>query len=93
MSNHTETIEYEDLTFEVNFDYSKGDPGRMYMANGAPGYPPEHEEWDICTVMLIHPTDKDVKPVDVTDVLSDTMNDWIDGQIEDVVHTEDDGGY
>ena len=88
MSNYTTTIEYEDLSFQINFDYSPFRAGRMYMANGDPGYPDEPAELDICTVLLVHPTDKDVKPVDVTDVMSDVMNDWIDGQIEDYISEE-----
>ena len=31
-------------TFDVDFDYSTGRPGKMYMPNGDPGYPDEPAE-------------------------------------------------
>jgi len=32
---------------EVEVDYYPGDPGRRYMPNGDPGYPPEPAEIDL----------------------------------------------
>lgn len=86
MSNHTTDIYYEDLRLEVEFDYYpyyRGD-----YCDGLQVSPAEPESWEICTVKLVHPTDKDVKPVDVTDVLPDVMNDWLDGMIEDYIQGE-----
>ena len=85
MSQHSAIIYYEDLAFEVDFDYSPGDPGRMYMANGDPGYPPEPEEWDVTRVMMIYPDESAIKPVDVTSVMTQTMMDFFNEQVKEAM--------
>ena len=37
---------------QVDYTYSAGRPGKMYMPNGAPGYPDEPAEVEIVTVWL-----------------------------------------
>lgn len=50
---HPET--YDEIELLVTFAYSY-DPGRMYMPNGDPGYPPE-ESFDIEHVSLVNSND------------------------------------
>lgn len=42
-------------TVEVEYDYSPGRPGKMYMRNGDPGYPDEPPECDVVSVRLVGP--------------------------------------
>lgn len=37
----------------IDFDYTPGRPGRMYLRNGDPGYPPDPEERSINVVELM----------------------------------------
>ena len=41
-----------EMQFEIEFDYSKGLPGRMYERNGDPGYPEEPPEVEPYKVTL-----------------------------------------
>ena len=88
MSQHSTIIFYEDLAFEVDFDYSPGDPGRMYMANGDPGYPPEPEEWDVTEVRLVNSEEKKIEPIDVTSVMTQTMMDFFNEQVKEAMPDE-----
>jgi hypothetical protein len=45
-------ITYNGVTFQVEFNATPGSPGRMYMANGDPGYPDEPVEIEILSVKL-----------------------------------------
>lgn len=51
----------------VEYTYSRGRPGRMYMPNGDPGYPDEPPECDIDKVTL--------EGHDVTWLLSEKLQD------------------
>lgn len=42
---------YDDPIF-VQFNYLPSTPGRMYLSNGDPGYPPEPAEFDINAVFI-----------------------------------------
>ena len=48
----TRDITYSGVTFEVKFNATPGSPGRMYLANGDPGYPDEPPEVEILSVKL-----------------------------------------
>lgn len=37
---------------QVDYSYSPGRPGKMYMSNGDPGYPDEPAEFEIVNVYL-----------------------------------------
>lgn len=89
MSQHSAIIYYEDLTFEIDVDYSPGDPGKMYMANGDPGWPPEPEEWDVTAVRLFNPDDKKAKPVDVTSVMTNTMMDFFNEEAKEAIPNDE----
>ena len=41
-----------DVPLEITVDYTPGSPGRMYMPNGDPGYPPESPEMEIFRVLI-----------------------------------------
>lgn len=41
-----------DIEVVVEYYYSPGDPGRMYMPNGDPGYPPEPADVDFHSVTI-----------------------------------------
>jgi hypothetical protein len=56
-------------TVTLGFFYQPGSPGRMYMPNGDPGYPPDPEEFEIQEVWL--------RGVDICPILSEE-------QIEDI---------
>ena len=43
VESHQDVILYFDFTVH----YTEGDPGRMYMNNGDPGYPPEPGELEV----------------------------------------------
>jgi len=93
MSQRNAIIHYEDLSFEVDFDFTPGDPGRMYLANGDPGYPPEPPEWDVTAVRLVNPDDKKANPVDVTGVMNNQMMDYFNEQVGENIDDEPDEGY
>lgn len=67
--------EIEEFEVEIDFTYSY-DPGRMYMSNGDPGYPPE-ETADITRIY-----DKDKIPKWITD---DMIADAFDDQLSDLL--------
>lgn len=41
----------DDEPLVVEFDITPGRPGRLYLSNGDPGYPPEPAEVDIISVL------------------------------------------
>ena len=82
-------VEYEDLAFEVEFDYSPFRPGRMYMPNGDPGYPDEPAEMEITSIKMVHPKDPRVKAIETYDLMSDVMLKWFEEQVEDYINTDD----
>jgi len=61
--NHTETITYNSIEFEVTGDYLELIPATMYTANGDPGNPQEGGYIDGATIKLCD--------VDITDLLND----------------------
>lgn len=50
-AHNVKTITIE-LEVEVEFNFYPGSPGRMYMPNGDPGYPPEPDELEVLSVAL-----------------------------------------
>jgi hypothetical protein len=44
------TIELYDTEMEVNYNFIKGIPAKMYLANGDPGYPEEPAEIEILSI-------------------------------------------
>lgn len=50
--SQTRDITYNGVTFEVEFNATPGSPGRMYLANGDPGYPEEPAEIEILSIKL-----------------------------------------
>lgn len=62
----TATIDYGDLKWTVEYDYSPPVRGRQYLPNGDPGYPDEPEEIDLCGVYLAN------SGTDLLEFLSDT---------------------
>ena len=82
-------VEYEDLAFEVDYDYYPARPGVMTLPNGDPGYPPEPATMEVTGVKMVHPKDPKIKAVDVYDQLSDTMLDWFEEQVEDYINGDE----
>ena len=41
------TFKLHDVEFEISGLLHKGDPGKMYLSNGDPGYPPEGDTPEI----------------------------------------------
>ena len=89
MSNHTHTVFYEALAFEVEFDYYPESKGAREHGTGLQLEPDEPESWEICTIKIFNHKDKDAKCVDVTDCFNKTMNDWFDEQIS--THIDEEG--
>ena len=53
--SQTVTLDFGDLgehDVQVDYTYSPGRPGKMYMPNGDPGYPDEPAEVEILNVWL-----------------------------------------
>lgn len=53
--SQTTTLDFGSLgehEVEVQYTYSPGRPGKMYLRNGDPGYPPEPAEAEIIAVYL-----------------------------------------
>ena len=94
MSNHTHTVFYEALAFEVSFDYYPAERGAREKGSGVQLEPDFPESFDICTIKIFNHEDKNAKTVDVTDCFNKTMNDWFDEQVFDHIHedTEPDFG-
>ena len=88
MSNHTHTVYFEDLAFDVNFDYYPVSKGAREHGTGLQLEPDEPESWEICTIKMFNPEDKAAKKVDVSDCFNKAMNDWFDEQIEEHIHED-----
>jgi hypothetical protein len=78
MSNHTITVEYEDLTFDVEFDYTPASKGAREKGSGVQLEPDEPESWDICTIKL---RNGKIRPLDVTDWMSETMMSYFEEEV------------
>ena len=66
MSNHTIQVDYEDMTFDVNFDYYPACKGARENGSGVQLEPDEPETYDLCTVSMVHPEDKKINPTSST---------------------------
>lgn len=45
-------VDIDKLSFAVKYEYDKGHPGRMYLPNGDPGYPPEPASVSLVSISL-----------------------------------------
>lgn len=52
MTLRTVSLFYGDTELVVTGNYSLGEPGRMYLPNGDPGYPPEPPEFEIYEITI-----------------------------------------
>jgi hypothetical protein len=84
MSNHTITVKYEGLAFDVNFDYYSAIKGIREPGTGLPLEPDEPASCEIYTIAMINPNDTDIY-VDVTACLSKSMFAWFDDQVSDYI--------
>jgi hypothetical protein len=84
MSNHTITVNYDDMKFDVEFDYYPGSLARRGEA-GLPMEPDEPATWEILKISIINPDSIDVAPVDVTYSFTAPMMDYFDDQIGDYI--------
>jgi hypothetical protein len=80
MSNHTIPVDYEDLTFDVEFDYYPASKGAREKGSGVQLEPDEPESWDICTIKL---RNGKIRPLDVTDWMNDTMIGYFQWEVEE----------
>ena len=57
MSKHTGIISLmvENMQLDCHYSWSPGRPGKMYLANGDPGYPDEPGELEVTGVELVLP--------------------------------------
>lgn len=95
MSNHTIQVDYEELTFDVNFDYFGPSKGAREKGSGVQLEPDEPADWNLCAVYMVHPEGKTlsgnaVKPVDVTDCLTNAAEDIFLNAISDHLYFESD---
>ena len=83
MSHHCITVNYDWLEFEVEFDHYPASRGAREKGSGVQLEPDEPATNEITQIFCVHPTDKKVKRVDVTEQLSQEMSDYFDEQIEE----------
>ena len=81
MSNHTMRADFEDMAFDVNFDYYPASKGAREAGTGLQLEPDEQESWDICEVSMVNPDDPDIAAVDVTNCFNKSMCDWFEEQL------------
>lgn len=67
----TTTYHIDDAPFEVEFDITPGRPGKLYLRNGDPGYPPEPAEVDILSVTRAGVDILPLLPVPLFDKIAD----------------------
>ena len=84
MSNHTITVNYEGMVFDVEFDYYQGSLG-VRDKNGLQLEPDEQTSWEILKISMLNPDDDDIAPVYVTDCFGKTMSDWFEDQVGDYI--------
>jgi hypothetical protein len=66
----------------IEYNYTPYDPGRMYMSNGDPGYPPEGGEFELTAVSI--------DGSDILDLLSEEIQqELIDQYIEEGLEQDD----
>jgi DnaJ-class molecular chaperone len=70
-------LEEKEHSVEVEFDYSPGRPGRMYMPNGDPGYPEEPEELVINKIAI--------EGEDVTTTISPILKELIETKVYETI--------
>jgi hypothetical protein len=85
MSNHTIPVDYEDLTFDVEFDYYPASKGAREKGSGVQLEPDEPASWDICTIKL---RNGKIRPLDVTDWMNEIMMGYFEEEVRDVVSGE-----
>ena len=83
--------DYNTFTIKAESYLYPGDPGRRYMPNGDPGYPPSDPELDEVSVWLI-PKDKDGneqddKKVEIGELLAHHCPDLLE-RIEEQLHQD-----
>jgi len=88
MSLHDATIHYEDLTFEIQFDYYPASRGAREAGSGVQLEPDEPESWDVTEVKLVNPDVKDQIGIDVTDVMTDTMMEFFNEQAGEYINEQ-----
>ena len=76
---HTFTTYYEDIAFEVEFDYFPASKGSW--EDGVQIEPDEPACGDICYISIVNPDDSDIAAVDVTNCFSKSMCDWFEEQL------------
>ena len=82
-SNDNLELEFEDKDYRVEVNATAveyHEPGRMYLSNGDPGYPPE-DEFELKSVdatwYLITDEDENEVKVQPTKEMSSFLNDWL----------------
>jgi len=85
--SHTFTTYYEDIAFEIEFDYFPASKGSW--EGGVQIEPDEPESWEICTIKIFNDSDKNAKAVDVSDCFNKAMNDWFEEQVNDHILDND----
>jgi hypothetical protein len=70
MSHHCITVNYDWLEFEVEFDHYPASRGAREKGTGVQLEPDEPATNEITEVFMVHPTDKDINRVDVTEQIT-----------------------
>jgi hypothetical protein len=67
---------FGEYDMKVEIEYHSGRPGRWYMPNGDPGYPPEPDEIEILDVLVDGKPLEGIERETVIDFLQDDENLW-----------------
>jgi hypothetical protein len=75
------TLPLTDLEVKVNFTFTPGRPGKMYLRNGDPGYPDDPAEVELLEVI--------VGEDNIIDALSDKVVEMIEDNLLEVDWNEE----
>ena len=90
MSQRSITMVYKGVTLEIEYNYTPGDPGKMHLANGDPGWPPEPAEVEITKLDLVYEGEGCVLMVDLVDINDDKYESIQDQILEEVSNEQPD---